>query len=272
MMVKLEQSIDVSKHNDVQLANSTIALGPVKMNVFSFAVDGILIDTGAQSLLPSFRSFFEQADFEQVMLTHFHEDHIGCAAWIKEQRDIPFYIHKDSVERCSKEYIYPKYRQYFWGQSEPFQAQAIGETFQSKNATWDVINTPGHTQDHLAFLNKETGALFTGDLFIQEKTKVILAEENIVDTLQSLRKLLTYDFKDMYCCHAGYIEDGHKEIKNKIDHLEVLQSQIINLHKKGMSVEEITAQLFPRVYPIVETSEGEWSAIHIVKGFVEGSR
>lgn len=57
MMVKLEQSIDVSKHNDVQLANSTIALGPVKMNVFSFAVDGILIDTGAQSLLPSFRSF-----------------------------------------------------------------------------------------------------------------------------------------------------------------------------------------------------------------------
>lgn len=52
----------------------------------------------------------------------------------------------------------------------------------------------------------------------------------------------------------------------------MLQSQIINLHKKGMSVEEITAQLFPRVYPIVETSEGEWSAIHIVKGFVEGSR
>ncbi|MBK3496297.1 MBL fold metallo-hydrolase [Viridibacillus sp. YIM B01967] len=269
-MVKLEQSMDILKHNDVHLANSTIGLGRTKMNVFSFAVDGVLIDTGAKSLFTSFRPFFEQADFEQVMITHFHEDHTGCAAWIQSQRDVPFYIHKDSVVRCSEEFVYPKYRQFLWGQCEPFQAEAIGETFQSRNATWDVIATPGHTQDHLAFLNRETGALFTGDLFIHPKTKIILAEENIVDTLNSLRKIETYDFNDMYCCHAGYVQNGHKQVKEKMEYLEELQGEVVDLHLTGMSVEEITAQLFPKSYPIVEISDGEWSAIHIVRGFVEG--
>src|SRR5690625_2901796 len=51
----------------------------------------------------------------------------------------------------------------FWGKRRPFQAKPIGQTFNSRNATWDVIETPGHTKDHLSFLNQETGQLFTED-------------------------------------------------------------------------------------------------------------
>ena len=60
------------------------------------------------------------------------------------------------------------------------------------HATWDVIETPGHAIDHLAFLNRETGQLFTGDLYCQEMTKVILREESIPTIIESLKRVLTF--------------------------------------------------------------------------------
>src|SRR5699024_12566035 len=88
------------------------------------------------------------------------------------------YMSEIKREYCMTKADYPLYRKIFWGKRKPFRAEPIGETFTSRNATWKVIKTPGHAIDHLAFLNKETGQLFTGDLYCQEKTKVILREES----------------------------------------------------------------------------------------------
>lgn len=52
---------------------------------------------------------------------------------------------------CEKKADYPMYRKIFWGKRSPFHAKAIGKTFSTRNATWDVIDTPGHAIDHLAF-------------------------------------------------------------------------------------------------------------------------
>jgi endoribonuclease LACTB2 len=74
---------------------------------------------------------------------------------------------------------YPFYRQLFWGKRWPFRAETFGETFHSPNATWKAIQTPRHTKDYLTFLYEETGQLFTGYLYCQEKTKVVHREESI---------------------------------------------------------------------------------------------
>lgn len=90
------------------------------------------------------------------------------------------------------------------GARKAFQAQPIASTFSSKTAEWDVIQTPGHAIDHIAFLNKETGQLFTGDLYVTTKTRLILSDESIPTIIQSLQKVLAYDFQDVFVVMVAY--------------------------------------------------------------------
>jgi glyoxylase-like metal-dependent hydrolase (beta-lactamase superfamily II) len=255
--------------NGVQLGNGTIAFRGIKLNVHCFALDGVLIDTGAKSLEKEFQPFLKELDIDQVVITHFHEDHTGCAAFVQKELHLPVFMNEIKIDYCKKKADYPKYRKIFWGKREPFEAKVIRNIFTSRNAAWDVIDTPGHAIDHLAFLNRETGQLFTGDLYCQERTKVVLREENVPKIIESLKKVLTYEFKDVFCCHAGYLENGRVALQNKLNYLLELQGKIITLHEKGLVANDISRRLFPKKYPITYFSSGEWNSIHIVNSIIQ---
>jgi endoribonuclease LACTB2 len=254
--------------NGVMMGNGTVSFQRVKLNVHCFFLDGVLIDTGSKSLEKLFKPFFKQLAIDKVVMTHFHEDHTGCAAFLQEELQLPLFMNDIMIEYCMKKADYPFYRQVFWGKRRPFHAEPIGETFHSANATWSVIDTPGHAIDHLAFLNDETGQLFTGDLYCQEKTKVVLREESIPVLIESLKRVLTYDFEEVFCCHAGHLTNGRKALKRKLDYLLDLQGNILKLFNEGMTPKEINASLFPKKYPITFFSAGEWDSIHIVHSIV----
>jgi ribonuclease/clavin/mitogillin len=254
--------------NGVQMGNGTVSLQSVKLNVHCFFIDGILIDTGSKSLEKLFKPFFKQFAIDKVVMTHFHEDHSGCAAFLQLQLQLPLFMNDIKIEYCTKKADYPMYRQLFWGMRRPFRAEPIGETFQSRNATWSVIKTPGHAIDHLAFLNDETGQLFTGDLYCQERTKVVLREENIPVIIESLKKIITYDFEDVFCSHAGHLNNGRTALKRKLDYLLDLQGNILKLHDEGKTPKDIKNTLFPKKYPITLLSSGEWDSIHIVHSII----
>jgi len=267
-MIKREKSIEIQQNRDVQCAHGKVAVQGIGMSVYSFFVDGLLIDTGSYSLSQEFQSFFYEIPIEQLTLTHSHEDHSGNAAWIQQHKDVPIYVHRDSVSLCAKDGEYPFYRQALWGERPAFNAQPFADILQTKSATWDVIETPGHSTDHVSFYNRETGAMFTGDLYIQTKTKVVLDEENIVHTLASLKKILNYDFEVVYCCHAGYLADGRAKIQEKIAYLEELENNIWKLFTKGYTIEEMTKSIFSRDYPITKVSGEQWSSKHIITAFI----
>jgi len=268
-MYKLDKSIEIEQHEGVECALGKVATQGFGMSVYSFYVDGLLIDTGSSSLAQEFQSFFHKLQVEQVALTHAHEDHSGNAAWIQQQKDVPIYVHHESVTACAADGNYPLYRQVLWGQRPAFNAQPFGDTLETKTGTWDIIATPGHTTDHLSFYHRATGAMFTGDLYIQTKTKVVLEEENIVHTLASLKKLLHYDFDKVYCCHAGFLANGRAKIIEKIAYLEELQGEIRKLYNEGYSVEAITKAIFRRDYPITKVSGEQWSSKHIITAFTK---
>jgi len=253
----------------VQIAKGSLSFQGVRLTVYCFATDRVLIDTGAASLAKEFTQFFKSLDIEQVMITHFHEDHTGCAAFLQNERQLPIFMNEIMIDYCRKKPDYPMYRKFFWGKRPPFQAAPIGTTFSSRHATWDVIDAPGHSIDHLAFLNRETGQLFTGDLYCQEKTKVMLREESLPTIIHSLKKVLTYDFHEVFCAHAGYIKDGRAALQRKLAYLLEIQEKIIHLYEKGMTPKQIQATLFPKKYPITVFSLGEWDSLHIVHSVIQ---
>ncbi|UZM96984.1 MBL fold metallo-hydrolase [Lysinibacillus sp. MHQ-1] len=61
---------------------------------------------------------------EQIALTHSHEDHAGNAAWLQQQMDIPIYLHRESLQACTKKGDYPLYRQALWGGAASFSSAA----------------------------------------------------------------------------------------------------------------------------------------------------
>ncbi|NYF23912.1 MBL fold metallo-hydrolase [Sporosarcina sp. JAI121] len=255
--------------NDVGIGNGTVAFQGVKLNVHCFVVDGVLIDTGAKSLEKEFKPFMKQQDIDQVVITHFHEDHTGCAAFLEKELQLPIYMNDRMLDYCAMKPDYPLYRKFFWGKRSPFHAKVIGKTFSSRNATWDVIETPGHAIDHVAFLNRQTGQLFTGDLYCQEKTKVVLREECIPTIIDSLTKVVAYDFGEVFCAHAGYLMDGRASLQRKLDYLVQLQGKTIKLYEDGMPPSQIGTTLFPKKYPITYLSSGEWGSSHIINSIIQ---
>ncbi|SES27907.1 MBL fold metallo-hydrolase [Salipaludibacillus aurantiacus] len=264
----LKKSFAKDTVNGVQIGGGTVAFQNVKLNVYSFYTDGILIDTGANSLQHLFRPFFNKLDIKKVLITHYHEDHTGCAAYLQNDYQLPVYMDRMMIPYCETKADYPLYRKLFWGKRKPFRAEPANETFHSDNAVWRAVKTPGHAADHLAYLNQETGQLFTGDLYCQTKTKVVLKEESMPVMISSLEKILTYDFDEVFCSHAGWLGNGRDALKEKLDYLQDLQGNILNLYEKGMKADQIKSELFPKKYPITLFSFGEWDSIHIVNSII----
>jgi len=234
------------------------------LGVYSYITDGIIIDTGSQSILKALIPFFDSNDYDQVLLTHYHEDHTGGCAWIQANKNVPIYIHPMSIDICAKQGDYPDYRKQIWGVREGFEALPIEETFQSRNYSWEVIYTPGHSPDHVSFLNQSNGVLFSGDLFVTPKTKVILQEELIPSTMDSIEKVLQYEFQEVFCAHAGYMPNGKEMLRKKLDYLKNLEGEVFHLNSQGLSIEEIQQKLLPASYPIITVSDHEWDSKHMI--------
>lgn len=252
----------------VQMANGKVTFRQIQLNTYSFAIDGLIIDAGGSSLRSHFLDFWKKQSIDSLYCTHIHEDHTGCADWFENQLAVPIYLNKRSIPEATKLGKYPIYRKLYWGKRKPFHPKPMPEHFSSRTQDWTSIYTPGHSYDHTALLNKTTGQLFSGDLYVQTKTKVAMESESIPDIIQSLETVLTYDFKDVFCCHAGYLENGRERLVAKLAYLKETEEHVLMLHQQGLPIKEIQSRLFPRKYPITFFSYGQWDSKHIIRSII----
>lgn len=253
----------------VHMANGIIRFQKVQLNVHSFATDGIIIDAGGKSLKPLLLDFWKKQSIDALYCTHIHEDHTGCADWFERELQVPIYLNKRSLREAQRDGKYPLYRLLYWGKRKAFAPVPMPTTFHSRNCSWLSIFTPGHSNDHTALLNKTTGQLFSGDLYVQTKTKVAMESESVPQIIQSLKTVLTYDFEEVFCCHAGYLPNGRKHLEDKLHYLQDTAANVHDLNQKGLSVKEIQTQLFPRKYPITTFSYGQWDSKHIITSILQ---
>lgn len=263
-----KQTSTKTERSGVQLLESTRAAFGVKLNCYAFYSDDVLIDTGSYSLRQPFRTFIDGVKPSVVLITHHHEDHTGNASYCNS-KGIPVLMNPLYRKECTEKANYPFYRRVFWGKRPAFQSEALPEVIHSGRDVFKVISTPGHAADHVSFLNESTGQLFSGDLYVSPKTKIVLREESIPAIIRSIREILTYDFDEMFCCHAGYVKNGKKAMKLKLEYLTKIKEKVTALHHEGLGVNEIQQTMFPKKYPIMSFSRGEWDSKHIVSSILE---
>ena len=225
---------------DVQGFNFGVGLlAPPVMTAWCYYIDGLLIDTGISLLRKKAVEMISAFNPDQIVLTHHHEDHSGNACAISSKLEIPVYGHAYARQKLSTPYPIKPYQHLLWGKSQPLMVNLLPETIETKNYSFLPVHTPGHSKDHTVYIEKNRGWLFSGDLFLGTRIKYFRKDEVISDQIDSLKKLLFYDFDTLYCAHNPHLTGGKKRIREKLDFLENFSGTVYELYQKGYSEKAI---------------------------------
>ena len=125
-----------------------------------------------------------------VLVTHDHPDHSPGAIPFARLVDAPVYASRlAGAERLS-----------------------AGQRVRAGDLELATVQTPGHTSDHVAFFDLESGALFTGDTVLGRGTSFIDPPDgDLVQYLRSLRRLLDLDPRSIYPGHGPVVAASSRE-------------------------------------------------------------
>ena len=212
--------------------------------------DPILIDTGAGvpeyfSHLHSYLDDHGIVSLRRVLLTHRHADHMGGVSSLRKE------FHRLSVSK----FVFRDS-----GLSKPVHAIKEGEVIEAEGATLVAIHTPGHSSDHLCYYLKEEKALFSGDLILGGSTTVIPpGDGNLVQYMDSLRRLLDLDIERIYPGHGPVIEPARAKIQEYIAHRlrrdqQILEAVSAGCHTIPEMVDRIYVDVSPSLHPMAQLS------------------
>lgn len=203
--------------------------GKPMVSVYMYLLDGMLIDTGQKKMRRNIFYALKEKKIEKILLSHHHEDHSGNAAFLSAQLQIPVYTGEETREILRQGFSIKPYQKYIFGSVAPFAgAQLFGQKIESEHLSLIPLLTPGHSPDHYAFLEKNKGWLFSGDLYIG-KLKYMRQDEDIYQMIHSLRRILKEDFEELFCAHNPRFKNGKKHMQEKADYLEEFFSRVKQL-------------------------------------------
>lgn len=142
-----------------------------------------LIETGPTTCLDRLTAGLEEhgvsnEDVRQVFVTHIHLDHAGASGHLSELLpNATFYVHEVGYPHLadpsklvkSASRIYGERMEELWGEARPVPEDSIvilKDKSETETAGGVLVahDTPGHAYHHLAYLEPDSGALFTGDV------------------------------------------------------------------------------------------------------------
>jgi len=178
----------------------------------------ILLDTGDGSQPEYFLNLkkslnFDKITIQDVILSHWHPDHVGGTKEVLKSAEKSCGVHK--YPRSDGEEPYT-----------PFTPIKDGQIFETDGATLKAFHTPGHTSDSIVLHFLEENAIFSGDTILGEGTTVF---EDYVNYMQSLQKILELKPKVIYPGHGPVIRDPIEKIEFYIKHRNQREEQILEV-------------------------------------------
>ena len=235
--------------------------------VYLYVLNGLLVDTGFTRCRKDVQSFLREEKPTQAVITHHHEDHSGNVAAVISS-GVQVWAPQRSLEPIEHGFRVELYRWRIWGYPEHARCQVLPEELQAGRLAVRAIAAPGHSDDMTVLHVPERGWLFAGDLFISRRLRFLRDDEDPIALIASLERALALDFVTLMCAHRGIIADGRAQLQAKRDYLAGLRDQILELAKQGMSPRQITRRALGREQGIYYFTNGKFSAINFVRGFL----
>lgn len=222
-------------------------------------------------------------DIEQIVLTHHHPDHVGLLDYFPESLNVYGHMlnerwlqrsdsflkeHDKFYQKLFVEFGIPDSYFPFIGQLKKtlrYSCQrGLTETVQEGSRIpglqdWQIIETPGHAQSHIALYRKKDGVLIGGDHVLAHISPNPLLEPPIngetdrpkplVQYNQSLKKLLDYPIQKVYTGHGEEVFDLPDLIERRLKRQHERAMSVKDFIKSDpLTVFEICQRLFPTVY------------------------
>ncbi len=117
--------------------------------------------------------------------------------------------------------------------------------FEIGEMTFEVVDLPGHCPDTMVgFYEKHRKWFFSADCVpLPTKKKMATNDENVVQVIATMKKILDMDIEVLFDSHRGAIIEPAEHIRKRIDWLTELQSKARELHEEGLSIDEIKERL-----------------------------
>ncbi|SFE70253.1 MBL fold metallo-hydrolase [Alteribacillus iranensis] len=221
---------------------------------------------------------FHIKDLTAILLTHHHVDHVGLINRITEDHPIPVFIHPEGIPRLRRNpdfmerrisFFETLYKEAGCGERGKEQISYLREA-KEKNAGQaieadlqpirekeeifglQVIETPGHAPDQVAFYDHVSDRLFAGDLLISHISSNALIEpdtsgnrpQSLLEHMASYNKTLTLDSPLVLPGHGEFIKDHHSLVRKREKEIAEKANQLRLLIQNGTRTADALARTF----------------------------
>lgn len=238
----------------------------------AYWVDGLLIDTGPRCAAAELLKVLSQVPVNQIVVTHGHEDNIGGLEDVHSRfPHAPIFApyHAIDVIQEPTRLQLQFYRRMVWGVPKALkQVRALDDvdnTLRTSTHTFRVIETPGHSRDHISLFEPTQRWLFSGDAFVGGMERSWARESDLFSVIGSLQTLMSLRPERLFPSSGEVRRTPRPEIAEKITTLQRLSKEVARLDAAGMSVEEMVVCLFKGESSLRLWTNGHFSAANLVE-------
>jgi glyoxylase-like metal-dependent hydrolase (beta-lactamase superfamily II) len=229
-------------------------------NVSAYLVRGILIDTGFHRARAEMGRAIEELGVRGAIVTHWHEDHAGNVDLIAS-RGIPMLLRDDTAAILRRRPPVRLYRRAVWGHPPPLRAPVIP----FDPGALEVIHTPGHSADHQVVWDAKSETVFSGDLWLGVRARVMHESENPYEIIESLRVVIARRPARLFDAHRGLVASPVTALQAKIDWLSEAIGEIERRIGEGWSDRAIVRGVLGGEELFALASAGEYGVINFVR-------
>ena len=238
----------------------------------AYWVDGLLIDTGPRCSAPELLKVLFQVAVNHIVVTHVHEDNIGGLEDVHGRfRHAPIYASYRAINVIQEptKLRMQLYRRLVWGVPKALkQVRALDDidnTLRTTSYTFRIVETPGHSRDHISLFEPTQRWLFSGDAFIGGMERSWPHDADLFSVIGSLQTLMSLRPERLFPSSGEVRRNPRPELAEKITSLQKLSKEVARLDAAGMSVEEVVTCLFKGESSLRLWTGGHFSAANLVE-------
>jgi len=252
--------IEVTQHDDItRLRMWTRRSAAVGYDVSAYLVRGVLVDTGFRHVASDLERALADRRPRGVIVTHWHEDHAGNAPQLATT--LPMWMAQYTERKLREHQQVKLYRHFTWGR--PAALEVALTPFDI--APLRAIATPGHSPDHHVVFDSDTHTLFSGDLWLGVKVRVMGASENPYQIIASLDAAIALRPRRMFDAHRGMVDHPLAALAAKRNWLQDTVGEIERKLDAGDSESTILRSVLGGEERTAFVSQGEYSRRNLVR-------